>query len=210
MKRPALDTVACVKAACQLFRRPAAGHLVSRKVYGHAQLRLLRCRTGGEECSVRRGRAFCNIQLPEATAADSIGHLDAGGSVRATARLVQVATETVDRLLQVAGRHATRLHDPHGWASGPMEAAGSGLFEADLLGTQLDGLSRASVSTTTCARTAVVRPKSLAAVMPSTSRRAWTRSTANRVCRSTSESTFRCPWAHRKVCSLKNARKNRR
>jgi hypothetical protein len=52
-----------------------------------------------------------NTKLPEATAERVVNHLDAGCSVRATARLVQVATETVARLLRVAGRHAQRFHD---------------------------------------------------------------------------------------------------
>jgi hypothetical protein len=40
-----------------------------------------------------------------------IQHLDEGCRVRATARLVKGAKETVARLLRVAGRHAERLHD---------------------------------------------------------------------------------------------------
>jgi hypothetical protein len=49
MKRPDLNTLACVNAECQLFRRPGASNLVIRKVYGHDHIRLLRCRTCGEE-----------------------------------------------------------------------------------------------------------------------------------------------------------------
>ena len=58
MKRPDLDTLACVNAACQLFRRAGASNLVIRKVYGHDHLRLLRCSTCGEEFSARRGTAL--------------------------------------------------------------------------------------------------------------------------------------------------------
>src|SRR5262245_10381021 len=110
MHRPDLDTLACVNAECQLLRRPGANHLVVRKVYGHDRIRLLRCRPCGEECSERRGTALFNTKLPEATAEDVINHLDPGCSVRATARLVQVATETGARLVRVAGRHAQRFH----------------------------------------------------------------------------------------------------
>jgi hypothetical protein len=42
---------------------------------------------------------------------DVINHLGEGCSVRATARLVKVATETVARLVRVTGRHAERFHD---------------------------------------------------------------------------------------------------
>lgn len=123
MKRPDLDTLACVNAECQLFRRAGASNLVIRKVYGHDRLRLLRCRTCGEAFSERRGTALFNTKLPESTAAEVITHLDEGGSVRATARLVQGAKETVARLLRVAGRHAERFHDQpvHGLTPRAME-----------------------------------------------------------------------------------------
>jgi transposase-like protein len=113
LKRPDLDTLACVNTACQLLRCCGANNLVIRKVYGHDRLRLLRCRTCGEECSERRGTALFNTKLPEPKAEEVINHLDAGCRVRATARLVNVAKETVARLLRVAGRHAQRCHDQH-------------------------------------------------------------------------------------------------
>ena len=69
--------------------------------------------TCGEEFSERRGSALCNTTRPEATAEDVINHLGEGCRVRVTARLVKVCTETVARLLRVAGRHAERLHDQH-------------------------------------------------------------------------------------------------
>jgi transposase-like protein len=113
MTRPDLDTLACVNPECQRFRRPGEANLTVRKVYGHDRIRLLRCRPCGEAFSERRGSALCNTKLPEARAEDVINHLGEGCSVRATARLVQVAKETVARLLRVAGRHATRFHDQH-------------------------------------------------------------------------------------------------
>src|SRR5919201_1122812 len=83
MKRPDLTTLACVNPECQMFRRPAGGHLVMRKVYGHDHIRLLRCRTCGEEFSERRGSALFNTKLPEAKAEDVSNHLGEGCSVRA-------------------------------------------------------------------------------------------------------------------------------
>ena len=112
MQRPDLDTLACVHAECQLFRHTGVNNLVSRKVYGHDRLRLLRCRSCGEEFSERRGTALFNTKLSEARAEDGINHRGEGCSVRATARLVQVAKETVARLLRVTGRQAERFHNP--------------------------------------------------------------------------------------------------
>jgi hypothetical protein len=82
-------------------------------VYGHDRLRLLRCRSCGEEFSERRGTALFNTKLPEPKAEAVINHLGEGCSVRATARLVQVAKETVARLVRVTGRHGERFHDQH-------------------------------------------------------------------------------------------------
>ena len=49
MERPDLDTLACVNAECALHRKTHQGNLGVRKVYGRDALRLLRCRTCGEE-----------------------------------------------------------------------------------------------------------------------------------------------------------------
>ena len=72
-------------------------------------MRLLRCRACGEAFPARRGTAFCNTTRAEEQAEDGINHLDAGWSVRATARLAQVATTTVAQLWRMAGHHAQRL-----------------------------------------------------------------------------------------------------
>jgi transposase-like protein len=113
MERPALDTLACIKPECPLFRQSDQGKLVVRKIYGSDAIRLLRCRNGCEEFSERRGTALFNTKLPESKAEDVINHLGEGCSVRATARLVKVCKETVARLLRVSGRHAEHFHDQH-------------------------------------------------------------------------------------------------
>src|SRR5919202_849835 len=111
MKRPDLATRACVNPECQRFRRLGEDNLTVRKVYGHDQLRLLRCRTCGEEFSERRGSALFNTKIAEERAASVVDHLGEGCGVRATARLVHVAKDTVARLLRIAGRHAERVHN---------------------------------------------------------------------------------------------------
>jgi hypothetical protein len=65
-------------------------------------------------CSTWRGTALGTTKLPEATAEEVSHHLGEGWSVRAMARLVKLAKETVARLLRVTGRHAERCHDQHG------------------------------------------------------------------------------------------------
>jgi len=111
MKRPDLTTLACVNRECQRFRLTGEGNLTVRKVYSHDRIRLLRCRTCGEEFSERRGTALFNTKVTEAKAEAIIDHLGEGCGVRATARLSKVAKDTVARLLRMTGRHAERLHD---------------------------------------------------------------------------------------------------
>src|SRR5262245_60012114 len=111
MKRPDLDTLACVNHECQRFRLTGEGNLTVRKVYGHDRIRLLRCRPCGEEFSERRGTALFNTKIPEETAEAVIDHLGEGCGMRATARLVHISKDTVARLLRMAGRHAERVHD---------------------------------------------------------------------------------------------------
>ena len=111
MQRPDLDTLACVNPDCQRFRLTGQDNLTVRKVYGQDSIRLLRCRTCGEEFSERRGTALFNTKIREGQAASVINHLGEGCGVRATARLVHVAKDTVARLLRMAGRHAERFHD---------------------------------------------------------------------------------------------------
>ena len=125
MQRPALDTLACVHAECPWFRHPGANHLSLRKVYGPDRIRLLRCRTCGEEFSERRGTALCNPKLPEGKAEAVITQMGEGCSVRATARLGQVATEPAARLGRVPGRHAQRCHDQYVHSLTPQALAGA-------------------------------------------------------------------------------------
>ncbi|PON17665.1 hypothetical protein C2W62_11945 [Candidatus Entotheonella serta] len=63
MERPDLDTLACVNAECPLHRKTHQGNLGVRKVYGRDAIRLLRCRTCGEEFSERRGTALVNTKV---------------------------------------------------------------------------------------------------------------------------------------------------
>lgn len=111
MKRPDINSLACVNPECQLFNQPGKNNLKVRKVYGQDQLRFLHCKECTEEFSERRGSALFNTKIPEAKAMSVIEHLDEGCTLTGTARLVKVAKDTVSRLLKVTGRHAKKFHD---------------------------------------------------------------------------------------------------
>jgi transposase-like protein len=111
MQRPDIDSLTCVNPQCQLFDQLGRNNLKVRKVYGPDQLRFLQCKECQEEFSERRGTALFNTKIPEAKAVSVIEHLDEGGTVTGTARLVKVAKDTVARLLKVAGRQAQKFHE---------------------------------------------------------------------------------------------------
>jgi hypothetical protein len=86
---------------------------------------------------------------------------------------------TYESALLRLGQHVLQpvqsLDDPHARPVGPVEPAGGGIFEVNFLAAELDGFNRASTSTSILAGTAVVSPRSLAAVMPSITARARSR-----------------------------------
>lgn len=112
MQRPDIETLACVNPTCQQFQHTGQANLTVRKVYGYDRIRLLRCQTCGDEVFERRGTALFNTKIPEEYAVSVLDHLGEGCGVRATARLVHVAIDTVARLLRTAGCHAERCHAP--------------------------------------------------------------------------------------------------
>jgi hypothetical protein len=76
-QRPDLTTLTCVNPDCQRFRLTGQNNLTVRKVYGQDRIRLLRCRTCGEEFSERCGTALFNTKIAEEQAESIINHVDA-------------------------------------------------------------------------------------------------------------------------------------
>lgn len=110
-KRLPLERLACVNDECQSSGQRGLGNLVVRKVYGKAQLRLLRCRDCGLEFSERRNTPLWNCKLPEAKVVAVGEALAEGNSNKGTARLVKVSAQAVRRLSRRLGKHGERFHD---------------------------------------------------------------------------------------------------
>jgi LacI family transcriptional regulator len=77
----------------------------------HKPYRLLYCRTCKARFSERKGTPLFGSQLTQEKALSIFEHLDARTGVRATAKLVKVAPNTVVRYARLAGGRARRLHD---------------------------------------------------------------------------------------------------
>ena len=108
--RPELDSLCCLNPECKHYARRGEQNLTVRKTYGTDQIRYLRCHSCGAEFSERRGSALFNCKVSEARAVSVIEHLDSGCGLRATAKLVGVARDTVSRLVRVVGRTSLALH----------------------------------------------------------------------------------------------------
>jgi IS1 family transposase len=109
--RPPLESLACVNPDCDLYGQKGGNNLTIRKVYGHDNLRYLRCRCCQQEFSERKNTALWNSKIPEEKAVSVAEHLADGCSVKGTSRLVKVDPATVRRLNQKVGAHGRRYHE---------------------------------------------------------------------------------------------------
>jgi LacI family transcriptional regulator len=107
-----LSRFCCQYEHCPDYGKRAAGNLTACARYGKdKQYRLLYCRTCKARFSERKGTPLFGSQLTEEKALSIVEHLDPCTGVRATAKLVKVAPNTVVRYARLAGGRARRLHD---------------------------------------------------------------------------------------------------
>jgi len=106
-----LSDLYCVNSSCPDRGKRGAGNLLFRKFYGKNRSRFVRCKTCHEEFSERKGTPLYRMHLPLETFYAVLAHLADGCGIRKTGRLVGVSKDTVDALVQRAGKHAAALHD---------------------------------------------------------------------------------------------------
>ena len=107
-----LSRFCCQSAKCPDHGQRGLGNLTVCGHYGkQKQFRLLYCRTCRYRFSERKGTPLFGSQLPQDKAVSLMHHLVERNGVRATARLVGVAPNTVTRYARIAGEHARQLHD---------------------------------------------------------------------------------------------------
>ena len=81
--RPPIESLACIAPECDLYGQPSQGNLTVRKVYGHEQIRYLRCTCCRTEFSERKGTALWNTKVSEVKAvSDPRGDVPAAVRVR--------------------------------------------------------------------------------------------------------------------------------
>jgi LacI family transcriptional regulator len=107
-----LSRFCCQNQGCPDYGKRGIGNLTVCARYGKdKQHRLLYCRTCRYRFSERRGTPLFGSQLTQEKAISLFQHIADRSGVRATARQVGVAPNTVVRYSRLSGAHARELHD---------------------------------------------------------------------------------------------------
>ena len=110
----ALGRFACPNPDCALFNRFAAGNVRAVEGTGRGRaIRRLYCTACGRRFSERRGTLLAYTKLPLAVVVRVLKCLAHGCSVEAAADICEVQPQTVERLLEAAGRRAADFHRLH-------------------------------------------------------------------------------------------------
>lgn len=100
----------CINKSCKDYGRLNAGNISIRGKYGKDLSRnLLYCRTCGKRFAETHATAFFGLRLPVEKISQIIHHAAEGVGVRATARLLCLDKDTVNRVILVAGEHCARV-----------------------------------------------------------------------------------------------------
>jgi transposase-like protein len=105
-----LDQCFCPNEECEDYGLRQRGNIAVRGKYGKDKSRdLLYCRTCGKRFAATRSSALFGLHLPALTIRQIIHHAAEGVGVRATARLLELDKDTVNRVILRAGEHCARV-----------------------------------------------------------------------------------------------------
>jgi len=104
------DQCFCPNEQCKDYGLRGHGNVGIRGKYGKDKNRdLLYCRTCGKRFAASRASALFGLHLPADTIRQIIHHAAEGVGVRATARLLGMDKDTVNRVILRAGEHCARV-----------------------------------------------------------------------------------------------------
>jgi transposase-like protein len=96
----------CPNKVCKDYGLQNHGNIAVRGKYGKDKEKdLLYCRTCGQRFASTRATAFFGLHLSDEKIAQIIHHAAEGVGVRATARLLDINKDTVNRVILRAGEH---------------------------------------------------------------------------------------------------------
>ena len=105
-----LEQCFCPNKQCKDYGLRGQGNIGIRGKYGKDKNRdLLHCRTCGKRFAATRASALFGMHLPAETIRQIIHHAAEGVGVRATARLLGLDKDTVNRVILRAGEHCARV-----------------------------------------------------------------------------------------------------
>lgn len=105
-----LDKHFCPNEACEQYGLRNQGNIAVRGQYGKDKSRdLLYCRTCGRRFAATQGSALFGLHLPAKTIQDIIHHAAEGVGVRATARMLGLDKDTVNRVVLRVGEHCAKV-----------------------------------------------------------------------------------------------------
>ena len=105
-----LDQCFCPNEQCKDYGQRDQVNISVRGKYGKDKSRtLLYCRTCGKRFAATQASALFGLHLPAETIRQIIHHAAEGVSVRATARLLDLNKDTVNRVILRAGEHCSRV-----------------------------------------------------------------------------------------------------
>jgi transposase-like protein len=105
-----LEQFFCPNEQCKEYGLRGQGNIAFRGKYGKDKSRdLLYCRTCGKRFASTQGSALFGLHLPVAIIRQIIHHAAEGVGVRATARLLDLDKDTVNRVILRAGEHCANV-----------------------------------------------------------------------------------------------------
>jgi len=101
-----VDNAFCPNKDCKDYGLQNHGNIAIRGKYGKEKDKdLFYCRTCGQRFASTRATAFFGLHLSDEKIAQIIHHAAEGVGVRATARLLDINKDTVNRVILRAGEH---------------------------------------------------------------------------------------------------------
>ncbi len=101
-----IENAFCPNKDCKDYGLQNHGNIAIRGKYGKEKTKdLLYCRTCGKRFAPTRATAFFGLHLTEEKITQIIHHAAEGVGVRATARLLSINKDTVNRVILRAGEH---------------------------------------------------------------------------------------------------------
>jgi transposase-like protein len=102
---------ACPNEDCKDSGAEGKGNVRLERRYGKNRVALLRCRTCRKTFSENRGTPFSGLRMSYHRLYQILTMLVECGSIRGTARALHASKKTVERVVEVAGKHMREFDD---------------------------------------------------------------------------------------------------